>query len=564
MGITVSNPDIDTDDDLSAIAALDTKPYGRSLLTLNDSTQLAAEVGGPFQPLDARLTAIVATGIALSMFATSVIDIDGTLAANSDSRLATQKAVKTYADTKQTAATRLSDIVATGITLSMFATNVADTDPTLAANSSTRVATQAAIKSYVDNAITGVFWKPAVDVATTANITLSGEQTIDGVLTSGSRVLVKNQSTASQNGLYLSAAGAWSRVSDADTGVELWGSTVMVKRGTVAANTQWTNTNTALPTVGSTSITYAQISGAGTYSATGGVILTGNQFSADTGTSGHKLPWLDGANVWSDTQTLRKAGGGFQFLIDNGANTKQMASWFSSSDDQWNLQPRSAGSLVGSKALAYNFTDGLWSLYGSPIMTRGATETITGIKTFGDGTAIHGLRLNGSASGTAGGGFIGVRNSGTDIIYMGNYSSLIGGAYNNKGTIYSPNGLCLPAFGAGTLVTDAVGNVSVSSDVELKRIRRIFRRGLADMLKMDDPVTFNWRKLSGMDTREEYSGFTAQGVRKGIPEAVGKDPRGMLTLQDRPILATHHNAIIELNAELKKLRREVTALRKAA
>ena len=56
--------------------------------------------------------------------------------------------------------------------------------------------------------------KPPVDVATTANITLSGEQTIDGVLTSGSRVLVKNQSTASQNGIYVSSSGAWSLAAD--------------------------------------------------------------------------------------------------------------------------------------------------------------------------------------------------------------------------------------------------------------------------------------------------------------------------------------------------------------
>ena len=70
----------------------------------------------------------------------------------------------------------------------------------------------AVTKSYVDNFINATSWKTAVLVATTANITLSGEQTIDGVLTSASRVLVKNQtSSPANNGIYVSASGAWCR-----------------------------------------------------------------------------------------------------------------------------------------------------------------------------------------------------------------------------------------------------------------------------------------------------------------------------------------------------------------
>ncbi len=64
-------------------------------------------------------------------------------------------------------------------------------------------------------------FKDSVDTATTANITLSGEQTIDGILTSGSRVLVKNQTLGATNGIYVSAAGAWARSDDADTSAEV-------------------------------------------------------------------------------------------------------------------------------------------------------------------------------------------------------------------------------------------------------------------------------------------------------------------------------------------------------
>src|SRR6187431_89169 len=64
-------------------------------------------------------------------------------------------------------------------------------------------------------------FKDSVLVATTANITLSGEQTIDGTLTNASRVLVWFQTNPAQNGLYLSAAGAWLRTTDADDAAEV-------------------------------------------------------------------------------------------------------------------------------------------------------------------------------------------------------------------------------------------------------------------------------------------------------------------------------------------------------
>jgi hypothetical protein len=85
-------------------------------------------------------------------------------------------------------------------------------------------------------------WKSPCAVATTANITLSGEQTIDGVLTSTSRVLVKDQTSTLQNGIYISAAGAWTRATDADSAGELEGAAVGVTQGTVQQNTIWIQT----------------------------------------------------------------------------------------------------------------------------------------------------------------------------------------------------------------------------------------------------------------------------------------------------------------------------------
>jgi hypothetical protein len=85
-------------------------------------------------------------------------------------------------------------------------------------------------------------WKSPCAVATTTNITLSGEQTIDGVLTSSSRVLVKDQTSTLQNGIYVSAAGAWARATDADSAGELEGAAVGVTQGTVQQNTIWIQT----------------------------------------------------------------------------------------------------------------------------------------------------------------------------------------------------------------------------------------------------------------------------------------------------------------------------------
>lgn len=136
----------------------------------------------------------------------------------------------------------------------------------------------AATKSYVDNLITGLTWKNAVQVATIGNISLTGEQTIDGYTTSSSRVLVRANSTQTQNGIYISSSGAWTRSTDADTGTEIVGATVYVENGSTLAGTQWSNNNTSI-TLGSTNITFVQIAGVGTYTNGSGITLTGNVFS---------------------------------------------------------------------------------------------------------------------------------------------------------------------------------------------------------------------------------------------------------------------------------------------
>lgn len=149
-------------------------------------------------------------------------------------------------------------------------------------------AQDAATKSYVDTFLTGLQWKATVAVATTANITLSGEQTIDGVLTSASRVLVKNQGTPTQNGIYVSASGAWSRSTDANTGASLVNAAVAVTGGSTNVNTAWVQTTPATITIGSSNIVFVQFLNT-TYTAGLGLTLTSNVFSLNTS---HANAWL--------------------------------------------------------------------------------------------------------------------------------------------------------------------------------------------------------------------------------------------------------------------------------
>jgi len=138
----------------------------------------------------------------------------------------------------------------------------------------------AATKNYVDNVAQGLNVKAPCLVATTASITLVGGQTIDGVtVVAGNRVLVKNQSTASQNGIYVVQTTAWTRSTDMDTWAEVPSAFTFVETGSTQADTGWVCTSDPGGTLGTTAITWAQFSAAGTYTAGTGLTLSGNQFS---------------------------------------------------------------------------------------------------------------------------------------------------------------------------------------------------------------------------------------------------------------------------------------------
>jgi hypothetical protein len=131
-------------------------------------------------------------------------------------------------------------------------------------------------KLYVDSLALGISWKQPVVAATLAsNITLSGAQTIDGVaVVAGDRVLVKNQTAPAENGIYVAAAGAWSRSPDANDWDELVSALVFIESGTQAGSAWYCPVQPG-GTLGVTAITWNNFSVGGVYFAGTGLNLSG-------------------------------------------------------------------------------------------------------------------------------------------------------------------------------------------------------------------------------------------------------------------------------------------------
>lgn len=133
-------------------------------------------------------------------------------------------------------------------------------------------------KSYVDSLAAGLSWKQSAVVASTANVVLAtglvAGQSIDGVvLAAGDRVLLKNQTTTTENGIYVAtAAGAAARAADADTGLELQSAAIFIQKGTANANNAWTCTTDAI-VLGTTPVVWVN------FAIAIGVLIAGSNLS---------------------------------------------------------------------------------------------------------------------------------------------------------------------------------------------------------------------------------------------------------------------------------------------
>ena len=339
----------------------------------------------------------------------------------------------------------------------------------------------AANKQYVDSVAEGLNVKAAVIAATTANITLSGAQTIDGIaIVAGDRVLVKNQTAPAENGIYVAAAGAWARSTDMDVWAEFPGAFTFVTTGTDYADTGWVCTSDAGGTLGTTAVTWSQFSGAGQYTAGEGLDLTGVVFSVNVDEVT--------TTITGDAVVVKASA---QFVTpDIGAatGTSLSATGTVTADDTitgGNIATSGTVSSTGTATVGNVATGGTISSTGTATagnLVTGGTLSVTGTATVGNvdtaGTISATSSITGgsvatggtvSATGTITGGNIatGGTVSSTGTATLGNVAT--GGTVSATGTITGGNVATGGTVSAvGTITSDATitgGNIATSGTV---------------------------------------------------------------------------------------------------
>jgi len=204
-------------------------------------------------------------------------------------------------------------------------------------------------KSYVDAVAQGLDVKGSCVAATTVNITLSGTQTVDTIsLLAGDRCLVKNQSTQSQNGIYVVSASAWTRSTDMDIWAEVPGAFTFIETGG-QQDTGWVCTSDAAGTIGVTAITWAQFSGVGagvsslsfgttgltpSTVTTGAIVVAGTLAIANGGTNSTATPTAGGVGYGTGTaHAYTAAGTTGQVLTSQGSSAPIWAAAASGAQD---------------------------------------------------------------------------------------------------------------------------------------------------------------------------------------------------------------------------------------
>ena len=359
-----------TSSDLTASRALASNASGKVAVTTVTSTELGY-VSGVTSAIQTQLNAKQATitGSATTID-TESLTASRAVISNSSSKIAVSattdtelgylsgvtSAVQTQLGTKLTASNNLSDVSSTstartnlglGSIATQAASAVAVTGGTITGLGDPSASSDAATKNYVDTLVTGLRTRVIARVASTANVVLASGlengDTLDGVtLATGNRVLLKNQTTTSQNGLYtVVASGTASRDTEFDTISELAGQLILVSEGTTNADTMYLCTTDTSATLGSSAITYTQVfpsaggtvtsvavadSGSSEFTVTGSPITSSGTISLavnsiaatkiGTGTVDNtEFGYLNGVTSAIQTQIDSKASNGFAIAM---------------------------------------------------------------------------------------------------------------------------------------------------------------------------------------------------------------------------------------------------------
>jgi hypothetical protein len=363
------------------------------------------------------ITPTTVNSITLSGSSTPALAVTGTSSisgANTGDQTITLTGGVTGSGTGSFATTVITNANLTGpVTSSGNATSIANSialpaSPTTTTQSPADNSTKIATTAYVDNAILGQRTKEAVKYASTAALpsivyangssgvgaTLTGVALAAISLDSSSpavndRVLIKNQVSTFQNGIYtVTATGSGiavfvlTRTNDFDQASDIQtGDTVFVTAGSTLANTTWTYNGIDSPVMGTDAITFAQAAGPGSYTAGNGISITGVSIAIDTSITVDKntSQTLTNKTLTSPTLTTPSLGVATATSINKVAITAPASSATLTIPDGVTLTgPASSGTA----------------------MTLGNTETVTGVKTFGGAGAVGRFKLAGTTSGT--------------------------------------------------------------------------------------------------------------------------------------------------------------------
>lgn len=255
-------------------------------------------------------------------------------------------------------------------------------------------ATDAVNKQYVDDNLAGLRWKNPVVAASTTNGTLASAyengDTLDGVtLATGDRILLKDQTTQTENGIYtVNASGAPTRATDADSTAELNSATVFVMGGTVNADRAYTQTTNNV-TIGTHNIVWVQFGGGGSsYTADGqGIELSGSEFQLE----------LNGATLSKSASGLKinDAYAGNGLTVSSDVLAVNTGTGLEISSDTVRIATSAAGAgLTGGGGSALAVDTAVVARKFSASIGDGSTTSIAVTHSLGTKDVLVQLRLN--------------------------------------------------------------------------------------------------------------------------------------------------------------------------
>jgi len=408
--------------------------------------------------------------------------------------------------------------------------------------------TDIANKAYVDATSQGLSFKQPAKYTTTGNITLSGLATQGGgdwpvALTVGMRILVKNQTSGAENGIYLASATGWARSADANTWNEIVAAYLFITSGTVWAGSSWVDTNTDGGTLGTTPITFVQFSNNATYTAGTGLTLAGYQFSitpvgtAGTYGSASSVPVITtnaSGQVTSVTNTSIAISGsqitsgtiGSSFLSGSytgitGVGTLTVGTWNASTigvayggTGATTLTGYVKGS--GTTAFTASATVPTTDLSGTITNAQLANSTISGVSL---GSNLFSLTIGSNLSGTS--------YNGSSAVTITNTAPMVYPATGIANSTGSAWGTSYSTTGSGTVVALATGatlNSPTVSDYETFTAAsaptytsgRLWYDTTLKALSYNNDVTNNTIHI-GQETQLKVYNNTGSTIAKGAP-----------------------------------------------